>query len=287
MTRHLGDTVSSVAGAGYGPLNGMECRVRSIAVTSGKGGVGKSSVVASLGYIFASAGLRVLVLDADMGLANIDVLLGLAPERTMRDFLEGGCRLREIVLEGPGGMKILPAGSGVLEMTALGKEQLMAILGELAALRDEYDLLLIDTAAGVSSNVLHFNTVAEEVVIVVTPDPTSLTDAYALIKLMAVNFRRRRFSVLVNCVENPEESVQVYDTLNLAVERFLGFSLTSLGSVPKDPKMAGSVREQRAMAELFPGAAATRSLMEVAARLRSMRRSPEASKELNLFGRYR
>ena len=104
---------------------------------------------------------------------------------------------------------------------------------------------------------------------------------------MAVKFRRRRFSVLVNYVENPEESVQVYDTLNLAVERFLGFSLTRLGSVPKDPKMAGSVREQRAMAELFPGAAATRSLMEVAARLRSMRRSPETSGELNLFGRYR
>ena len=183
------------------PTNGL----RSIAVTSGKGGVGKTSLVANLAFLLGEMGTRVLVLDADMGLANIDVLLGLSPQYTLKDFLDGTLALRDILIEGPGAMKILPAGSGVLELTDLNREQRLSLVGEINALGRDHDLLLIDTAAGVSSNVLHFNALAEEVIVVVTPQPASITDAYALIKLMSMRYRRRHFLVLVNEASSKKE----------------------------------------------------------------------------------
>lgn len=260
--------------------------MRSIAVTSGKGGVGKSSVVANLAFLFAKMGLRVLILDADMGLANIDVLLGLTPRYTMKDYLDGSCGFREIVLRGPGGVRIIPAGSGVLEMTDLGKEQLLSILGELGELKGEHDLLIIDTAAGVSSNVLKFNTIAEEVVVVVTPEPTSITDAYALIKLMSMKFKRKRFSVLGNNVKGAGEADQVFNGLNAAVERFLSFSLSNLGFIPWDRRVANAIRSQRAFADLFPEAEATRMLRGVAERLRDAAEGAESAREFNILGPY-
>jgi len=263
-----------------------EQTLRSVAITSGKGGVGKTSVAANLAFVFAQMGVRVLVLDADLGLANIDVLLGLSPKRTLRDFLSGACDLREVLLEGPGGMRILPAGSGIWELTQLSREQRLALSAGINELRDEHDLLLIDTAAGVSSNVLHFNATAEEVVVVVTPEPTSIADAYAVIKLMFVRHSRKRFLLLVNEARSPKEADEVFQGLNRVVERFLDFSLTELGSIPWDQAVTRSIKSQRPFAELFPSAKATQSLKEMAIRLRSMPPRSESLGEMTLFGPY-
>jgi flagellar biosynthesis protein FlhG len=260
--------------------------LRSIAVTSGKGGVGKTTVVANLACLMARMNLRVLVLDADMGLANIDLLFGLSPSYTMKDFLDGSRGLREILLEGPSGMRILPAGSGVWELTHLTSEQRLSLMGEINALRGEHDVLLIDTAAGVSPNVLHFNAVAEEVVILVTPEPTSITDAYALIKLMSLRYRRKRFLVLVNESRNEQEAKQVFQGLNGVVERFLQFSLTNLGSLPWDSAVSRAIKSQRALVELFPEARVVQRLREVAQQLRALPARKESFGEMTLFGPY-
>ena len=260
--------------------------LRSIAITSGKGGVGKTTIVANLGYLLSTMGVRVLVLDGDMGLANIDVLLGLSPVHTMRDFLSGYRELRDVLIDGPGGMKILPTGSGVWEMTDLNREQRLSLMTEINALKDDHDILLIDTAAGVSSNVLHMNAVAEEVVVVVTPEPTSITDAYALIKLLYIRNKRRRFLILVNQARSVREAKQVFQGLNNVVERFLEFSLEEMGSIPWDSNVSRSIRSQQAMAELFPDTRAVKKLKEVAQRLKKLPARKDSAGEMTLFGPY-
>lgn len=260
--------------------------LRSMAVTSGKGGVGKTNVVANLAFLLGEMGSRVLVLDADMGLANIDVLLGITPRYTLRDFLEGRCAMEEVLVQGPGGMSILPAGSGVVELTHLQPDQRLSLLNEINALGSRYDLLLIDTAAGVSPNVVHFNALAEEIIVLVTPEPTSLTDAYALIKVMFTRHRRRRFFVLVNEARNEEEGRQVFCGLNGVVERFLHFSLMELGCLPKDPCVPRAVKSQRPFVEEYPHCRATQKLREVANRIRNLPARRGSEGEYAFFSPY-
>jgi len=157
---------------------------RVIAITSGKGGVGKTSIVGNLGYAFAKTGKKVLILDADLGLGNLDVLLGLAPKFNLSHVILGEKSIEEILIEGPGKMKILPASSGIQELTSLTKDQKVQILKQLDSLIGSVDVLLIDSAAGISSNVMDFNATAQEIVVVVSPEPTSITDAYALMKVL-------------------------------------------------------------------------------------------------------
>jgi flagellar biosynthesis protein FlhG len=259
---------------------------RSIAITSGKGGVGKTSVAANLAFILAGMGLKVVVLDADMGLANVDVILGLSPRLTLRDFLFGNCDLRDILLDGPGGIRVLPGGSGQWELTDLSRDQQLMLVAGINTLREEHDLLLIDTAAGLSSNVLRFNALAEEVLVVVTPEPTSITDAYAIIKLMFLRHRRNRFLVLVNEARNEREAREAFEGLNGVVERFLRFSLTEVGSLPWDPAVTRAVKSQKPFAHLFPEAKATHSLQEVAGRLRGMTPRADSLGGMTLFGPY-
>jgi flagellar biosynthesis protein FlhG len=161
---------------------------RIIAITSGKGGVGKTSIVANLGYAFGQLGKKVLILDADLGLGNLDILLGLAPKYNLSHVITGEKNITEITLEGPGNIKILPASSGIQELTLLTTKQRDHILAELDLLIEPVDILLIDTAAGISSNVMHFNAAAQEIIVVVAPEPTSITDAYALMKVLSLNY---------------------------------------------------------------------------------------------------
>lgn len=268
------------------PVRGSSVGLRSIAVTSGKGGVGKSSVVANLALILAEMEVRVLVLDGDMGLANIDVLLGLSPQYTLKDFLQGDRNLGDIVLEGPKGMRVLPAGCGIMELTDLSREQRLSLVSEINALGKEHDLLLIDTGAGVSSNVLLFNALAEEIMVVVTPEPASITDAYALIKLMSLKYRRRHFAVLVNEARSEKEANQVFQALNRTVESLLQVSLTELGFLPWDANVVRSVKSQKPFVELFPAARITQQLRKVAHRLRGLSRRAETLGELTFFGPY-
>jgi flagellar biosynthesis protein FlhG len=260
--------------------------VRSLAVTSGKGGVGKTSLAANLACLISEMGRKVLLFDADMGLANVDVLFGLNPQRTIRDFLEGRCLLREIVTEGPSGISIVPGGSGQSDLTHLTKEQRLLLYSGINLLGGDHDLLLIDTAAGVSQNVLQFNAMAERLIVIVTPEPTSITDAYAVIKLMFLHYRRRDFLIVVNNARSPQEAHATFEGLNRVVETFLKFSLKELGWLPWDGAVMKSVRSQRPFVHMFPEARATSHLREIAIRIMEMAGREDSIGGMTLFGPY-
>jgi flagellar biosynthesis protein FlhG len=243
-------------------------RVRVISVTSGKGGVGKTNIVANLGFALQRLGQRVLVLDADLGLANMDVLLGLTARYNIEHVLSGEKRLEDVIVPIRGGFNLLPAASGIQELTELDPTQRLFLLNELDALQRAFDIMLIDTGAGISSNVMYFNFAATEKVVVVTNEPTSLTDAYALIKVLVKRYRQRRFKILVNSVRNGEEGDQIFRHLTLVVDRFLGTaSMDYLGWVPFDEHIPKAVRRQRAFMDLYPDAEASKRIMEVAHQL--------------------
>ncbi len=242
--------------------------VRVIAVTSGKGGVGKTNVAANLALALCNLGKRVLILDADLGLANLDVLLGLNPRYTINHVLTREKRLDEIIVTAPGGFKLLPASSGIQELTELDRSQRLFFLSELDILQDLFDVLLIDTGAGISSNVMYFNLAAMERLVVVTNEPTSLTDAYALIKVLTNKYQQKRFMVLVNSVRNAMEAERIYKQLSVVVDKYLGSpSLDYLGWIPYDEQVRMAVRQQQMVLQRYPDTPASRSFVELAHKL--------------------
>ena len=234
-----------------------------ITVTSGKGGVGKTNVVANLAIALSRAGKRVLVLDADLGLGNIDVLLGLTPKYTLEHVLSGTRSLSEIMLEGPSGIRILPASSGLAQLTALSEPQHQILQSELEQVSHLIDILLIDTGAGISSNVTFFAAAAQSIVVVISPEPTSLTDAYALMKVLLRQYRERRFHVLVNLAKSPNEAARVFAKLEVAASRFLQISIEYLGAVPLDDYLPLAVTQQRAVLDRYPQAPSSRAFLSL------------------------
>lgn len=243
-------------------------RIRIISVTSGKGGVGKTSVVANLALALCRRSKRVLVLDADLGLANMDVMLGLNPRYTISHVLRGEKGLEEVIIPAPDGFSLLPAASGIQELTELDSSQRLFLLNELDSLQDRFDVLLIDTGAGISSNVMYFNFAAMEKVVVVTNEPTSLTDAYALIKILSSKYHQKRFKVLVNAVRNSVEAERIFHNLSSVVDKFLNSpSLVYLGWIPFDSMVSIAVRKQRTVLRMYPETPASKSFVELADRL--------------------
>jgi flagellar biosynthesis protein FlhG len=238
--------------------------VQVIAVTSGKGGVGKTNVVANLALSLARIGRRVLVLDADLGLGNLDVLLGLVPRHTLEHVLNGQKRLQDILLAGPAGVQILPASSGVADLTALTRDQQIMVRDALEDLASEVDVLLIDTAAGISSNVLFFAAAAQEILVVVSPEPTSMTDAYALMKVLSARYSERRFRLLVNQAKSQRDGLEVYRKIGAVADRFLNISIDFVGVIPADDYVPLAVCRQRAVAELYPQAPSTKAFQRLA-----------------------
>lgn len=250
--------VPSLAGSG---------RTKVLAVTSGKGGVGKTNVVANTAVALSQMGQNVLVLDADLGLGNLDVLLGLLPKYTLEHVLCGQKTLSEVLVTGPCGIRILPTSSGVESLTALTPEQKLLLLAELDGLETEVDVFLIDTAAGISSNVLYFNAAAQEIVVVASSEPTSITDAYALMKVLSQRYDEKRFNLLVNQVHSEAEAREVYRKLSLAADRFLNIVINDLGFIPVDDYLRMAVREQRAVVEFYPNARSSRGFVRLAQRI--------------------
>jgi flagellar biosynthesis protein FlhG len=235
-----------------------------LSIASGKGGVGKTNIVANLGLALARSGKRVLVLDADLGLANIDILLGLTPRFTLEHFLSGRKKLQDILIPGPEGMLILPASSGVPELVDLSETQKICLLNEMDQLSQRIDWLLIDTGAGISTNVLYFNLAAQESIIVVTSEPTSITDAYALIKILATRHQKRNFLILVNAVSGEGEAREVFRKISLVADRFLSsVSLDYLGFIPFDKHSPAAVKKQQALLEIFPQSPAGKSFADL------------------------
>jgi len=246
---------------------------RITAITSGKGGVGKTFVAANLAAALARRRQRVLVLDADLGLANLDVVLNLYPKITLHDVFTGKAKLDDAILPAPGGFSVLLAGSGMVEysrMTPEVREQLQRVIDEVAP---RFDHVLLDTGAGISDVVLYTISLAGELVVVATPEPTSMTDAYATIKVLATTQGRRALKVLVNQIRRPGEGRAVCQQLQTVVDRFVNPNLDSpvrlewLGELPADPAVREAVLKRQLLLETMPGAPAAVAISAVAARM--------------------
>ena len=246
---------------------GRMSNTRVISVTSGKGGVGKTNIVANLGYAFARLGKKVLILDADLGLGNLDVLLGLAPKFNLSHVIAGQKSIGDIIIEGPGNMHILPASSGIQELTQLTQRQKVQILSELDQLIDAVDILFIDTAAGISSNVMDFNVTAHEIIVVVSPEPTAITDAYALMKVLSLKYAEKSCKVIVNLAATSQQGREVFRQLNMVTERFLDMNIDYLGSVLFDANITQGVKHQKLVSELYPDTQASKCFTDLAQKI--------------------
>jgi flagellar biosynthesis protein FlhG len=227
--------------------------VKVIAVTSGKGGVGKTNVSVNLACQLARRGERVLLMDADLGLANVDIMLGIRPKWNLSHVLDGKCEIDDIVVKGPNGIDILPAASGIKKMADLGPDQHAAIVNALSALKGDYDTMIVDTAAGISDSVVTFAQASHYIMVVVTDDLTSMADAYALIKVMNREAGITRFKVLRNMVDTYDQARDGFERLNEVAQRFLDVRLEYAGFIPRDPLLVKADAAQKAVTELYPG----------------------------------
>jgi len=273
----MSDASTPTAAAAAAPTAGSGVRrAKVMALTSGKGGVGKTFLSANLAAALAKRGRRVLVLDADLGLANLDVVLNLYPKVTLHDVFTGKVQLEEAILPAPGGFSVLLAGSGLVEYSRLTpevREQLLRIIDTLAP---RFDHILLDTGAGISDVVLYAVSLADEVLVVATPEPTSMTDAYATIKVLATQQQRRDIRLVVNQVGRVGEGRTIRNQLQLVVDRFVtpmlpeGMAAPTLdltGEVPLDPAVREAVQKRRLLVEWLPGSAASRGVEAIAAKI--------------------
>jgi flagellar biosynthesis protein FlhG len=238
--------------------------VRVIAVTGGKGGVGKTNISVNLGVAMAEMGRRVMLLDADLGLANIDVMLGLHPEFDLSHVMRGERRLEEILVTGPHGMKVVPGASGVQKMAELSTAQHVGLINAFSELANDVDVLLIDTAAGISDQVVSFSRAAQEVVVVVCDEPASITDAYAIIKLLNREHGVSRFRVLANMVRTVQEGRDLYNKMCRVTDRYLDAMLSYMGSIPYDEQLRKAVKAQRPVVDSFPRSKAAQAFKNLA-----------------------
>ncbi|HSX51760.1 MAG TPA: MinD/ParA family protein [Cellvibrio sp.] len=240
--------------------------VQVIAVSGGKGGVGKSNISVNLSIALAELRRRVVLLDADLGLANVDVLLGIRATHTLADVLAGTHSLSDVLVTGPAGMKIVPASSGVQRMAELSSAEHAGLINAFNDLSDQVDILVIDTAAGISDTVVSFVRAANEVVVVVCDEPSSITDSYALIKLLNKEYGMQRFRVVANMTRTPQEGINMFNKLNTVCERFLDVTLQFVGQIPFDENVRKAVQKQKALLEFAPSskaAIAIRALAQV------------------------
>jgi flagellar biosynthesis protein FlhG len=285
--RQMARNVKKSQKADSAPASGLADQqgIRVISVTSGKGGVGKSNVVSNLAIALSAQGKKVLLIDADLGLGNLDVLLGLSPVYNLNHVLNGEKSIIDILMDGPAGIKIIPAGSGVQELTSLGQHEKLKLLDELDMLEEQFDIMIVDTEAGISENVTYFTVAAQEIFVVVTPEPTSITDAYALIKLLATRYSEHHFKVLVNMAKDSEDALEVFRKLANVAGRFLDISLDYLGCVVKDEKVVEAVKRQKAVTELFPDSEASQCFNTIAKRVIENKRQNRVKGNIQFFFR--
>lgn len=245
-------------------IDSMRKSAKAIAITSGKGGVGKSNVAVNLGVALAQRGQRVVLLDADLGLANADVLCGITPRRTIEHVLDGRASLREIMVPGPGGFMLVPGASGVAGLAELGPMQRRHLLSELTRLERESDVILVDTGAGIGSSVVGFAVAAERAVVVCTPEPTSITDAYGMIKSLQAASDATSIHLVVNMAENEQEGLHVHGRIQQACRTFLGLSVELAAVIPRDPLVPAAVRNQLPFLISSPNAPASLRMRNLA-----------------------
>lgn len=237
---------------------------RVIAITSGKGGVGKTNFTVNLGIKFAKMGLRVVIIDADLGLANVDVVMGKMSKYNLSDVINSNRDILEILEEGYEGVRFVSGGSGVQELVKLNKTQLVDLLMKLGKLDEEADVILIDTGAGLSENVISFVHAAREVILLTTPEPTSITDAYALIKTITGRDKTKNIKVVVNRADNAAEAFNILDKLNVVTQKFLGVKLHKLGYILNDACVTKAVKIQQPFVISFNRSEAAKNMDDIA-----------------------
>jgi flagellar biosynthesis protein FlhG len=247
-----------------------------IAVTSGKGGVGKTNVVANLSVSLSEIGKKIVVLDADFGLANLDVLLGLTPRYHLGHVLFGNKTLTEIMVQGPKGIRIIPASSGLQRMSELTLAQRNHLVECFTNLDCDTDYFIIDTAAGISRNVIHFLLSAQEVIVVSAPEPTAIVDAYAVIKIILAEDHKKQIQVLINSADNADDAHEVFCQINSVVKRFLNREVDYLGHIERDAHVPQAVRSQMLVTHRFPNAPASRCFRDLARRVAQRDHSSQA-----------
>ncbi len=238
-----------------------------VALLSGKGGVGKTNLAANLAVAAAGFGSRVLLVDGDLGLASVDSLLGLVPQVHLGDVLDGRCTLRDAVLEGPRRIHVLPAASGRGDLAAPAPERLLALAGKLRELASQYELTLVDLGAGVGPAVVGLAAACPRRILVTTPEPTSLVDAYAALKVVSREAGVRCADLVVNDVRRDREAIETHARLQRLARRFLELDLELLGALPRDRRLADAVAQQRCVVEAFPGSRSARRLVELTRKL--------------------
>ncbi len=230
--------------------NKVKCRA--IAVTSGKGGVGKTNIIVNLGLLLNSVGKNVLLFDADLGLSNVDILLGLKTKYSLSDVAKGKKKLEDIVVNVKKGFNIIPAGSGFEDIANIDLPMFNKIKNEMNSLIKDVDVLLIDTGAGISKKVTLFLEGADEVIVVVTPEPTSIADAYAMIKILTLNYKKDNLKLFVNMTKNEQEANAVYENINKICEKFLKKTVDNIGYAVYDKNVPITVKRQKAIVQLNP-----------------------------------
>lgn len=244
---------------------------RVITVTSGKGGVGKSTLTVNLAIQLSRLGKKVIILDADFGLANIEVMLGIRPDYNLADLMFRGKELKEIVIEGPENIGFISGGSGIQELSRLTREQVVYLVQKLYELDELADIILVDTGAGISDSVLEFVSASNEVLLVATPEPTSITDAYALLKTLN---RRSGFSkddtilrMVANRIKGNEEGEALYNKLGIVVEKFLNLKVEYMGGIPDDPNCGKAIMQQSPITLSQPHSASVKAIASIAAKI--------------------
>jgi len=240
--------------------------VQVIAVTGGKGGVGKTTIAVNLAAALAARGKDVMLLDGDLGLANVDVFLGLTPRLTLADVLAGNCSLEEVVIEAPQGFRVVPAASGIAQLAELDTLTHLGLVRAFGDLTTDLDVLVVDTAPGIAGSVLQFSQAAQQVLVVLCDEPASLTDAYALIKILSRDHGVKKFRVLVNQVRGRGLGQALFQRFERVATRFLSVELDYVGEIPEDAFLRRSIREQRPVVAAYPSAPAAVALKTLALR---------------------
>lgn len=256
-------------------------KARIIAVTSGKGGVGKTNLSVNLSICLSKMGEKVTLIDTDLGLANIDLMLGMIPKYHLGHFFSGERDLADVVMEGPAGVKIIAGGSGLQELADIGPSQLDNCINRLFTLDEENDFIILDTGAGISNKVIRFLLAAEEIIVVTIPEPTSIADAYGVIKIISKENPSAKIYVAVNMVKSDEEGEQVVERLRIVAEKFLQFPLESLGYIHYDPNVPKAVKQQQPFTLTHPSSKASQGIKKMAQNLLLLPEHP--SRGLSMF----
>jgi flagellar biosynthesis protein FlhG len=257
-------------------------KARLIAVTSGKGGVGKTSLTVNLAVQLGQRGYRVIVIDGDLGLANVEVMLGIVPKYSMYELVNSQKRLSDIITDGPAGIKFISGGTGIIEMAGLERQKFDKILQSLTALDNYADFILIDTGAGITKDVMKFVLAVQEVILVTSSEPTSVTDAYAVLKVISTGNTECRVKILTNMVDSPSEARDIYARLNTAAKKFLGTETENLGYLQKDSAVSKAIKKQIPFLLGYPKSPASKGVREITERLienTELTREPEGVRQ--------